>query len=297
MEFLPDLRAAIHPAAIRWPSQYIYSLAVAPYVTINDNQNVSGLTLDQLFADLNQYLRPTYPVDHVHVALAAQYGVPLMAYEGGQGLIPGGNNEAVMQQAQHDPRMYQLYLEMMQVWQQAGGGLFDAYQLTGGGGQYGFWGMLPDVNVIGSQKYDGLLASAYAPGDANGDGTVNYADFQAVQANYGSTRDWVQGDFNDDGTVNWSDLNLLRQNLNPAGFTLGQFAQQAALRPARHRLHHDRGGIRRLRRDLREQLAAVLDVGDRGPQPDQHGATDRPRRRDLQPRASASPAIPRRPSR
>ena len=44
----------------------------------------------------------------------------------------------------------------------------------------------------------------------------------ATRASY-----WEQGDFNDDGTVNWQDLNLLRQNLDPAGFTLSQFAQQA----------------------------------------------------------------------
>ncbi len=57
---------------------------------------------------------------------------------------------------------------------------------------------------------------------------MTYADFQTLQANYGSTATWwVNGDFNDDGTVNWADLNLLRQNLNPAGFTLSQFAQQA----------------------------------------------------------------------
>ena len=28
--------------------------------------------------------------------------------------------------------------------------------------------------------------------------------------------------------VNWQDLNILRQSLNPAGFTLSQFAQEAA---------------------------------------------------------------------
>jgi hypothetical protein len=213
------------------PSQYIDSLAVAPYIAINSNQNVSGLTINQLFTDLNQYYTSqVIPWITSNVALAKQYGVPLMAYEGGQGLVPGTNglNEAVMQQAQNDPRMYQLYVAMMQEWQQAGGGLFDAYQLTGTGGNYGFWGMLPDVTVTGSQKYDAMIASAFLPGDANTDGAVNVADFQTIAANYGMTGAWwVNGDFNDDGTVNAADLNLMRQNLSPSGFTLSQFAQQA----------------------------------------------------------------------
>ena len=89
--------------------------------------------------------------------------------------------------------------------------------------------MLPYVTAAGSQKYDALLSTILPAGDANADGIVDYADFQALQANYGlgTMTYWTQGDFNDDGTVNWSDLNILRQNLDPAGFTLAQFAQQA----------------------------------------------------------------------
>ena len=128
-----------------------------------------------------------------------------------------------------------------------------------------------------------MIASAYLPGDANTDGSVNYADFQTLQANYGSTNAWwVNGDFNDDGTVNWADLNLLRQNLTPAGFTLSQFAQQAVFGQAATVDPTTRSGVRRLRRHLRERPAAVLDVRDRARQRDQHGAADRPRRRDLQ---------------
>src|SRR5262249_13385551 len=142
-------------------------------------------------------------------AQAQQYGITLLAYEAGQSLFPGkGPNYAVMQQAQNDPRMYQLYVSMMHAWQQAGGATLDAYQLTGVGSKYGFWGMIDNVNVLGSAKYDGLLAATLQPGDANGDGSVDYADFQALQANYGSYgAHWVQGDFNADGWVNWADLN------------------------------------------------------------------------------------------
>ncbi len=125
--------------------------------------------------------------------------------------------------------MYQAYATMIQEWEQAGGGLLNIYVLAGYPGGFGFFGMLPTVDSPGSQKYDAVLSTLLPTADANGDGIVDYADFQTVQANYNQPgmAYWEQGDFNDDGTVNWADLNILRQNLNPAGFTPSQFAQQA----------------------------------------------------------------------
>jgi hypothetical protein len=213
------------------PSQFIYASAVAPYVSLTGGENVAGLTLNQVFADLNQDLdSDIVPSLESDAAVAEQYGVPLVAYEGGQSLVPGANdlNFGVMQQAQNDPRMYQLYVSLMKLWQEAGGGLFDSFQLDGIGGQYGFWGLLPNVLATGSQKYDALLSVILPAGDANLDGIVDAADFQVLEANYGQgNTDWEQGDFDDSGSTNWNDLNLLRQDLDPAGFTLSQFAQQA----------------------------------------------------------------------
>jgi NPCBM/NEW2 domain len=91
-----------------------------------------------------------------------------------------------------------------------------------------YFGLLQSVTDPGSQKYDAVLNEVLPAGDADLDGTVNYADFQILEANYGlSDTWWEQGDFNDDGVVNWSDLNLLRTNLDPAAVTLSQFAQIA----------------------------------------------------------------------
>ena len=83
--------------------------------------------------------------------------------------------------------------------------------------------MLLNVLSDGSQEYDALVSLMIPTGDTNLDGTVDFADFQAVQADYNVVNAyWQQGDFNDDGVVNWQDLNLLRQDLNPSGFTLSQ---------------------------------------------------------------------------
>ncbi len=212
------------------PSKYIYAQAVAPYLDGGDS-NTPNLTLDQLFSDLQNNLNGWWGSQvHTDAALDQQYGVPMVAYEGGQGLMPGTNgaNFAVMSQAQSDPRMYALYREMMSTWSQGGGQLFNAYQLDGPSSIWGFWGMFPTVSQIGGMKYNGLLSSFLPAGDSNGDGVVNFADFQTLAANYDTTNaNWMQGDFNGDNAVNGVDLNLLRSNITPSGFTPTQFAQQA----------------------------------------------------------------------
>ena len=213
------------------PSQFIYADALAMYFGMPSRDNVAGLTLNQLFADISQYMTATLvPAMQSNAATTKQYGLSMVAYEGGNGLVPGPNdlNYAVMAAAQNDPRMYQAYTTLFTDWAQAGGGLFNQYTLTGAGSQYGFWGALPNVTQTDSQEYDAILSEIETPGDANVDGIVDYSDFQTLEADYGETGQfWKQGDFNDDGIVNWQDLNIFRQNLEPAGFTPSEFAQQA----------------------------------------------------------------------
>jgi RHS repeat-associated protein len=62
-------------------------------------------------------------------------------------------------------------------------------------------------------------------GDANLDGTINFADLLAVSQNFNKTNeDWAHGDFNYDGTVNFADLLLVSQNFNKQ-LASGQLAQ------------------------------------------------------------------------
>jgi hypothetical protein len=79
-------------------------------------------------------------------------------------------------------------------------------------------------NTVGESPYSNtatantaLTASLATPGDANLDGSVNFADLLVLAKNYNTTTaQWAQGDFNGDGLVNFSDLLLLSKNYNTA---------------------------------------------------------------------------------
>jgi len=75
------------------------------------------------------------------------------------------------------------------------------------------------VNTTGPSAAFTPTASAAVPipGDADRDGTVNFADLVLVSQNYGKTNaTWDMGDFNGDGTVDFADLVILGQNYGKA---------------------------------------------------------------------------------
>ncbi len=74
--------------------------------------------------------------------------------------------------------------------------------------------------VFGTVDAEAILVRTTRYGDANLDGLVNLADFNALASNFGSTSsNWTQGDFNYDGNTNLADFNRLASNfgLSAAG--------------------------------------------------------------------------------
>ena len=75
--------------------------------------------------------------------------------------------------------------------------------------------------------------SSILPGDADLNGTVNFADFQALQNNFGqSGKSWQNGDFDGDGIVSFADFQLLQNNFGQSsGGGGGSFETQLTAVP------------------------------------------------------------------
>ncbi len=113
------------------PSQYIYSMAVAPYFAIDNSANVPGLTLDQLFAALDQGSEHLPPVDQLQRRAGAAVRRAADGLRGRPGPGPQRKPGRHAAGTGRPAACTRSYLEMMQDWRQVGGGIFDAYQLTG----------------------------------------------------------------------------------------------------------------------------------------------------------------------
>jgi hypothetical protein len=80
--------------------------------------------------------------------MSERLGLALVAYEGGQGLVGvnGAENDAalnvVLQSANRDQRMKDLYVKYFTAWQRNGGGLFVAYTHTAQWSKWSTFGML-----------------------------------------------------------------------------------------------------------------------------------------------------------
>jgi hypothetical protein len=112
-------------------------------------ENADG-GLDQFFRELgSDVLAETFEYMENNKNLADTYGLPLIAYEGGQHFLWEDHQMVEKEpklaelfwRANRDPRMKQLYLDYMQAWKERGGGLFvHCCAVIQPSSQYGSWG-------------------------------------------------------------------------------------------------------------------------------------------------------------
>jgi len=201
-------------------------MAVAPYFDIDGDSNAT--TVDGIFTNLQGSVLASNPPSSsdnaianwlkADLAEAALYNLPLIAYEGGQGLNGSANQDNRIA-AQSDPRMYDATRQYFALWDTLVGKkqLFTYYMYAAGDGAWGAWGALVGQADPGAQKWDALLSLTRTGGDANLDGIVDAADCAILRANFGKTGMWwMQGDFNHDGTVDAADLATLNANVTGA---------------------------------------------------------------------------------
>ncbi len=199
-------------------------IAVAPYFNIDSDPD-GGIeaSVDSIFTDLTTNVLAARPPSTEGNAIANwlagdlaeanEYGLPLVAYEGGQGLAGSSTNLVA---AQSDPRMYAAYLTYFGLWDSMVGRshLFNHYSYAGSYGTYGSWGAVVNEYDPGTQKWDALMSLTRLPGDANLDGLVNALDCDIVKAHYGQTGQWwMEGDFNHDGTVDSTDVTAMNAHI------------------------------------------------------------------------------------
>lgn len=153
--------------------QHADALAVAPYfghgIGQTDNANIiknGGVSwvLDEL-EDVE--LPDTINWIQSAANSAAKWHVRLIAYEGGQHVVasPDIHNDAavtsVLESVQRSPRMYDLYLRLLNAWTAAGGELFVHYTYSGRWTKWGYWGALEandaPIDGNGAHKYRAIV--------------------------------------------------------------------------------------------------------------------------------------------
>ncbi len=95
-------------------------------------------------------------------AVADKFGIPMWAYEGGQGLVPpGGDTDAslvtLFTQANRDPRMGVAYTRLLADWQAAGGQTFVLYNDVSASSKYGTWGLKENQFDTSAAKWTAVV--------------------------------------------------------------------------------------------------------------------------------------------
>jgi hypothetical protein len=149
--------------------QHADAYAVAPYFggsfgSPSMASTVANWSLDKLFDELRKDLKNTMNNNLVNATNAAQRGLALIAYEGGQHLAGHGgaeNNEALtalFQQANRDERMGQLYTDYLGLWRHHGGRLFALFNNVEAFTKWGSWGLMEymDSEADQSPKFESV---------------------------------------------------------------------------------------------------------------------------------------------
>jgi hypothetical protein len=140
-------------------SASVDALAIAPYFGGSLNYKVfeqgwQNFTVDDIL-DMarSEIIDDTLRRTRASSLYAQEYGVRLIAYEGGQHMGGSGDcdgddcnsidgMQALFQAANHDHRIKGLYKNMLKAWKQEGGEEFASFSHIGEDSKYGSWGIL-----------------------------------------------------------------------------------------------------------------------------------------------------------
>lgn len=149
-----DTRPDISGVILAYNDTYksVDALAIAPYIGGNLRGFRESKTVDDIFKLLNdkQSYRSLPKIMHElekHAALAKEFGVSLIAYEGGQGLVDWAAKDYLQHPnplffaANRDSRMADLYQTLFSEWKKLGADLFVAFRAPSSCNASGCWGL------------------------------------------------------------------------------------------------------------------------------------------------------------
>ncbi len=140
------------------------ALAIAPYFGGNTKGYRESSTVDQIFeltTAADSFRSLPQVLEHIaeQAKIADQFGLQLLAYEGGQGLVdwatrePDQHPNPLFFAANRDSRMGALYTELLEGWKQAGGDLFMAFSSPRTCQWFGCWGLKEHIMQPRSSAY------------------------------------------------------------------------------------------------------------------------------------------------
>ena len=159
------------------------ALAVAPYISCNvpkEGKRLSAAMVERWTVDQAlDYMETNALPESIkwiqgNKRIADQYGLRLIAYEGGQHMVGVGgveNNDAItrlLHTANAHPRMGDLYRKYYAAWAKEGGDLFCYFASTGRWSKWGSWGILQhyDDDPAKSPKFMATMRWARSLGQA-----------------------------------------------------------------------------------------------------------------------------------
>ncbi len=178
--------------------KYADALAIAPYFGGNTKGYRESATVDEIFKlteEAGSFRSLHEVLEHIHTQaeIAKAFGVKLIAYEGGQGLVdwatrePDQHPNPLFFAANRDARMGPLYTQLLSGWRQTGGDLFVLFSSPRTCQWFGCWGLKEHIRQPRAEapKYNAALDFIAANRDwafSSASGEVDAAALQQAQA-------------------------------------------------------------------------------------------------------------------
>ncbi|WP_367390826.1 T9SS type A sorting domain-containing protein [Lewinella sp. LCG006] len=154
------------------------AIAIAPYFggtdvanTIVSQGEVATISIPEIVARMQESLPVSFGYMDDNKVVADNYGLDLIAYEGGQHLVATGANvnidelTAKLNAANHHPDLQAAYCEYFDYWYTNHGGLFAHFSSHGRYSKWGSWGVKETMDDVNNPKYLGLQECVFAYND------------------------------------------------------------------------------------------------------------------------------------